>query len=293
MFERLTTPLGVPTFDRNRKKLSEASANGENPVEFCQAARMVRDVVSTLETITGLDRIWKHGLVHHGGPHYRLRGRVGPVSIGEDECLIFGKLIGHFKPAHCFIIGNGFGMSSATIAKIMEANGGQSVITLDNRSEGDGERCFQIAEQLRVRLDCRILQNKAGSSPQDIERASEGCLLDLAFIDGGHLHPQATEDFLGIQPSLKQDAILCWHDYWLEGVSRSVAKAQSVGYRCAKIESSCEMVIGTKSDSVFRRIDSLFDDLSEPTPRHHPLAHCKRYGPFIWPAIKARLRVGG
>src|SRR5207249_6239 len=117
--------------------------------------------------------------VHRGGPHYRLRGAIGPVSIGEDECAILGKLIARFRPLNCFIIGNGFGLSSAFIAKMMEANGGASVLTFDSKAEGDGERCFATAEELRLRIDCRILRNEHAVSPQDIERINEGTLYDF------------------------------------------------------------------------------------------------------------------
>ena len=87
------------------------------------ARSLVQRIVVTLESIAGLDQIWKRGVVHRGGPHYRLRGSVGPVSIGEDECFILATLIARLRPAHCFVIGNGFWLSSAFIAKMMEANG--------------------------------------------------------------------------------------------------------------------------------------------------------------------------
>src|SRR5688572_15930649 len=102
------------------------------PTASDHASALVLRVVTALESIAGLERIWKRGVVHHGGPHYRLHGTTGPVSIGEDECLILGRLIARFRPARCFIIGNGFGFSSAFIAKMMEANEGVSVITLDS-----------------------------------------------------------------------------------------------------------------------------------------------------------------
>src|SRR5262245_56395794 len=115
---------------------------------------LIQSIVISLDSITGLDRIWNRGVIHRGGPHYRLRGTIGPVSIGEDECLILGTLITHFTPARCFVIGNGFGLSSVFIARMMEANGGESVITLDSKKEGDGERCFETAERLRILTHC-------------------------------------------------------------------------------------------------------------------------------------------
>jgi predicted O-methyltransferase YrrM len=250
----------------------------------------VQRIVVTLESIAGLDRIWKRGVVHRGGPHYRLRGSIGPVSIGEDECLILGTLIARLKPAHCFVIGNGFGLSSAFIAKMMEANGGLSVTTLDSKVEGDGERCFEAAEQLRVRMDCRILRNEHGVSPQDIDKTAGGRTYDLIFIDGDHAHPQPTRDFRGVRPLLSQNGVLLWHDYWFAGVSHSVTEAQRSGYRCVKVNSSCEMVFGTRDDGVYRDIEALFDEAVTPSPRRHPWARLMLSRSFLWATLTSHLR---
>jgi predicted O-methyltransferase YrrM len=254
-----------------------------------QARVLVRRVVAAVESIAGIERIWKRGVVHAGGPHYRLAGTTGPVSIGEDECLILGELIARFRPGNCFIIGNGFGLSSAFIAKMMETNGGVSVITLDSMGEGDGQRCFETAEQLRIRMDCGILHSKQGISPQDIDNAVESTWYDLILIDGDHSHPQVINDFRGIQHLLRKESILCWHDSWLAGVFESVAEAQRVGYQCVKVNSSCEMAFGTRDDAVFREIGRLFDDAEVPRRRSHPLARLMLSGSFIWGVVKAHL----
>jgi len=259
------------------------------PASSDQARAVVLRVVTALESIAGLERIWRRGVVHRGGPHYRLAGTTGPVSIGEDECLILGCLISRFRPARCFIIGNGFGFSSAFIAKMMEANGGVSVVTLDNMAEGDGRRCFETAAQLRSRLDCRILHSKVGVSPQDIDSAAGPFTYDLILIDGDHAHPQVINDFRGVQHLVGSRTILCWHDYWLPGVFESVAEAQRVGYRCLKVNSSCELAFGTREVEVFREIGLLFGDAEPPTRRSHPLARLMLTRSFIWGAIKAQL----
>lgn len=257
--------------------------------DCAQAPALLRQVVASLYSIDRLERIWKRGIVHGGGPHYRLSGTTGPVSIGEDECLILGTLIERFRPSNCFVIGNGFGLSSAFIAGMMEANGGTSVVTLDNLTEGDGERCFDTAEQLRHRLESRILRNNRGSSPQDILRTVESASYDLVFIDGDHRHPHVIDDCRGVQPLLRQDSVVCWHDYWLRGVSESVADAERAGYQCLKVNSSSEMVFGTRDEAVFRDIASLFEDAEPPIRRRHPLARLALSRSFVWGAMKARL----
>jgi predicted O-methyltransferase YrrM len=247
-------------------------------------------IIDSLEAIAGLDRIWTRGLVHRGGPHYRLRGSAGPVTIGEDECLLLGDLIAHFRPKTCFVIGNGFGLSSIYIATVMEANCGASVITLDSKTEGNGELCFRMAEQLCARMGCRILRNEQGYSPQDIEKTIPGDLLDLTLIDGDHSHPQATRDFLGVQRFIGEHGIVCWHDFWLAGVAKSVEEAQRHGYHCVKVNTSCEMVLGTKNERVYRELQSLFGATEAPRPRKRPLARMRVSGSFWWFTIRAALQ---
>ena len=190
----------------------------------------------------------------------------GPVSIGADECEVFATIISHFQPKHCFMIGNGFGLSSAFIALAMEAHNGQSVITLDNCQEGNGARCFQTAEQLRQRLACRFLKHKLGVSPQDIAQVVEANAYDLVFIDGDHSHPQASRDFDGVRALVPHSGIIVWHDYWLRGVAESVAAAQQAGYHCLQIPSSSEMVLGTRDDAVLSQLQSLFPAAVPPAP---------------------------
>ena len=259
---------------------------GQEKVDKAYMAQLIKDIVQGLDEITGLDTVWKKGIVHTGGPHYRLKGTLGPVSLGEDECMVFGQLVDEFRPSNCFIIGNAFGMSSVFIAKIMESYGARSVITLDSKSEGDGERCFEAAAKLRERMNCRILKNKSGWSPRDIHQTVEDESYDLIFIDGDHSHPQVTLDLEGVQYLARQDTILCWHDYWLAGVPESVQAAQESGYHCIKINSSCEIVFGTRSEAVFKRIKATFSNTEEPHKRFRPKAYLKLFYILLLGAIK-------
>ena len=70
-------------------------------------------VIGALDSVAETTMVWPKGLLNPGGPHRRLKGHQYPISIGEDECLVFGKLIESLRPAHCYIIGNAFGFSSA------------------------------------------------------------------------------------------------------------------------------------------------------------------------------------
>ncbi len=236
---------------------------------------LIDDILTHLDRIAGLDTLWRRGAVHRGGPHYRLRGTVGPVSIGMDECRVFGRLIESLRPKRCFIIGNAFGLSSAFIAKMMERCGGLSIVTLDNQSEGDGERNAAIAESLRLHLSCDLLVNRKGSSPEDVPRAAAGQSFDLILIDGLHRHPQVTRDFVGVSDIAAPDAVFCWHDYWMFGIPQSVAEAQRRGIRCVKINTSCEIVMGTRDVDLFTRIEALYDNTEAPRKRLRPAAFLK------------------
>lgn len=260
-----------------------------NVSEKREMTSLVRELVQNLDEIAGLDVVWKHGVVHQGGPHYRLRGTLGPISLGEDECLVFGRLVEEFHPRNCFIIGNAFGMSSVFISKMMEQYEGQSVITLDSKSEGNGERCYQTALKLHERMGCRILKNKWGWSPQDINGEAEDSLYDLIFIDGDHSHPQVTRDFEGVQPLVHDETIICWHDYWMEGIPESVEVAEANGFHCVKVNSSCEIVLGTKSETVFKRINTLFNNTEKPRKRRRPVAYLKLYNALFVGAVKTYL----
>jgi predicted O-methyltransferase YrrM len=233
------------------------------------------EIVEHLNSIAGVEPIWKRGIFHTGGPHYRIKGMVGPASIGEDECVVFGRLIEEFKPANCFIIGNAFGLSSTFIAKMMEQHGGQSVITLDSKSGGDGERCFSAAESLRLALNCRLLTNKVGWSPQDNHAAAGPGPYDLIFIDGNHSHPQVTRDFEGVQQLTHDQTMIVWHDAIIRGVRKSIEAAQAAGYHCLKINTSAEMVVGTRSQAVFERLRPLYANAEQFQMRRPPTEYLK------------------
>ena len=217
----------------------------------------IKSIVEALHDVVETSVIWPRGLVNRGGPHRRIRGKATPISIGEDECEVFGKLIDTFKPKDCFIVGDGFGFSSAYIGKAMMENGGQSVITLDAQVEG-GEYCAEISQQLTDRLELSIVEHKKGFSPQDVPASVESDAYEMIFIDGKHSHPQVTHDFDGVLPYSDDKTIFVWHDFWIRGIPESVDVARREGVRCLWIPTSCEMVVGTKDDALFEQIYELF-----------------------------------
>jgi predicted O-methyltransferase YrrM len=234
-------------------------------------------VVATLESITETRIVWRDGLMNPGGPHRRLRGMISPISIGEDECNVFRRLIEAVRPRHAFLIGNAFGFSSAYIAHMMEANGGESVVTLDSQTEGDGLRCARIAQQLADELRLSILTSKQGTSPQDVSTAVLADDHDLVFIDGLHAHPQVTQDFEAILPFTRPEAIFVWHDYWVPGVPQGVEAARARGVRALYLPTSCEMVLGTRDEMVFNRLRAVYPEAREELPAYGRLTPLRVY----------------
>jgi predicted O-methyltransferase YrrM len=219
----------------------------------------LKRVVSALDGLAEVGFVWPKGLLNPGGPHRRLRGHHYPISIGEDECLVFGKLIEAFRPEHCYIIGNAFGFSSAYIADVMKRMGGKSVITLDNQSEGAGQKAAAIAQALSDALGVsELLKNKKGSAPADIPVTVEQKAYDLVFIDGLHRHPQVTHDFDGVLPYCDERGIVVFHDSWIIGVPEAVQRAKERGFRCLWVPTSCEMILATRDPERWQRLQALF-----------------------------------
>ena len=254
---------------------------------------LLRQVATALDSIAETSVIWKKGLLNPGGPHRRLKGNLMPVSIGEDECLVFGEVIRALRPTQCFIIGNAFGFSAAYIASVMRDNGGKRVVTLDSQSEGAGVRCAEIAQKLLERLDLgTILVNKKGWSPKDVPTAVEAPVHELVFIDGDHSHPQVTLDFDAVLPFIDDTSVVAFHDGWIRGIPEAVEHARAKGFRCLWVPTSCEMILGTRDAAMFGRLQALFPRGVE---EHAPPSYARSYAiaarelfRFGWDQVRRR-----
>jgi hypothetical protein len=141
----------------------------------------------------------------------------------------------------------------------MKAHGGKSVVTLDNQSEGAGQKSAAIAQALSEKLGVAdVLRNKKGSSPEDIASTVEQPSYDLIFIDGLHRHPQVSHDFDGVLPYSPPSGIVVFHDSWIIGVPEAVARAKQAGFRCLWIPTSCEMILATRDGQRFAELQKLF-----------------------------------
>lgn len=243
-------------------------------------------VNTALDGLEGVELVWRHGLLHQGGPHRRLAGMFSPISIGEDECAALGRLITQFRPARCLVIGNGFGFSACYLAYKMRDLDGISVVAMDNQGEGDGRRCAEVARELTNKLTLGLLRNVGAQSPEDIEDAVEGRVNDLILIDGNHHHPQPTRDFEGALPVTSSKGIIVWHDFWLWGVAQGIEVARKRGFRTLWLPTSCELVLGTRDNLTFQTLRTLFPFGIEDRP-----AHWKSFGQLILWSTKVSYRV--
>jgi predicted O-methyltransferase YrrM len=246
-------------------------------------------VVNALNEVTETSLVWERGLINKGGPHRVLTGTFLPISIGEDECAVFGRLIEQFRPQHAFIVGNAFGFSSAYIADMMRQHGGQKVVTLDSEVEGRGRDCAAVARQLASKLELNLLVNKKGRSPADTAWAVENNQQDLVFIDGDHSHPQVTRDFESILPFTHSQTIFVWHDFWWSGILPCLQVAQSQGLRWLWLPTSCEMVLGVRDEATFAALQKMFPDGVENQEPHSPLLApamlAKEYARQAWEVV--------
>ncbi len=250
-------------------------------------------VVTALDKVARTSLVWPRGLINPGGPHRVLAGTLLPVSIGEDECAVFGRLIERFRPAHTFIVGNAFGFSSCYIADVMSQHGGQSVVTLDSEVEGRGRDCAAVARRLADTLQLNLLRNKKGRSPEDTARAVETDCHDLVFIDGDHRHPQVMRDFEGILPYTDEHTIFVWHDFWMTGIVPCLRLAESRGMKWMGLPTSCEMILGTRDAGIFSELRDMFPAGIENQSPHSPLLApaiiAKIIAQQVWESITYRL----
>jgi predicted O-methyltransferase YrrM len=237
-------------------------------------------------------KVWPDGLMHKGGPHRRLEGMVSPISIGEDECLVFGRLIKALRPKRVFVIGNAFGLSAVYMARCMEEFGGESLVTLDSQAEGDGMKCADVARRVQNRLGLKVLTQKKGQSPEDVAGAVANPVHDLIFIDGLHAHPQVTLDLEACLPFASQQTVFVWHDFWIPGVPESVEVARQKGFRCAFVPTSCEMVVGARDPEVAARIFEILPESVEAPFQHGRFeamgVAAKLVGDYTWRRLRGR-----
>lgn len=148
----------------------------------------------------------------------------GPdVSMSCAELYTVRKVIEHFRPGGCFIVGNAFGFSATYIAAVMSDNGGQRVVTIDS-VVGDGAlRQHAIATRLVAKANFPIpLVHTVGLSPQDLRSCCFNDVYDLVVIDASHGKDDVYADYAGIRAFSRFDTLFVFHDTAILGVAPAI-----------------------------------------------------------------------
>jgi predicted O-methyltransferase YrrM len=245
--------------------------------------RHIRAISKALNELANVRTLWSRGCVNKGGPHRRLAGSPTPVSIGEDECEVFGAVIERFKPKHCYIVGNAFGFSAAYIALAMRDIGAEHVVALDAELEGDGVDLANVARGLAKNLQVDLLHIKKGFSPQDVPATVEVDKYDLIFIDGNHNAPYVRNDLHGLLPYMHDETVVVFHDFFLDGVRDGVEAALASGLHCLWLPTSCEMVVATRSETRLQQLREIFPKgAGVPSHRRKVSLHPEKGSYWFW-----------
>jgi predicted O-methyltransferase YrrM len=172
-------------------------------------------VLGRKETARGGGTSWGYRLI--SCPGYDSGGKPTGTSIGDDEIRIFYDICQLIQPRHSLVIGNGFGVSAFALALGWPEG---EVVAMDNWSEGEAGI---VARDLSLKICHAAGMSKrvtifTGTSPADIPAAVRPWLeggmdkLDLAFIDGLHTDAAAAADFQGLQPYLRPQSVVLWHN---------------------------------------------------------------------------------
>jgi predicted O-methyltransferase YrrM len=138
-----------------------------------------------------------------------------------DQPLLLG-LCTQLRPKKIVEIGVASGWSGALFVEALEHNGGTGEYVgvdlspdyyLDpSRKTGSAISELFPATQVSVRL---LLGKLAIEVVDEIGRG-----IDLAFVDGNHMHPWAMLDFLTLLPLLSKDSWVLFHDLHLSTIER-------------------------------------------------------------------------
>jgi len=151
---------------------------------------------------------------------------ISPLEVYFLECLA------QAKPAdRIFVIGNSYGWSTLALAL---ANKGAEVVAIDAGFDLNTITGIDVTNRLAERLGLNLRVVKA-VSPQDVGAVVTDLLghIDLAFVDGYHTPEQIVLDWRAVQPFLRPDSAVLFHDVvfceLLAGFEKIVAESGWTG----------------------------------------------------------------
>jgi len=209
---------------------------------------------------------------------HKLKNRVFPYSLTDEEGLILYKLVTDAKLLNGYEIATAFGYSSFYLGMAFKKNGGQLVsvdayveeaeenfiydeatarkraeMFLELRQSGDWEKLpeglkFALTGSKELGIE-NTVRYEVGFSPASIPSLLEGKVLDFAFIDGGHFGQQPCLDIDAVVPYMNLErCIMMFHDTQCEAVAKGVFHAaQRIGGDIHSINTRNRLVVVSRN----------------------------------------------
>lgn len=138
--------------------------------------------------------------------------KPGWGTVAPDELDYIQSLIRQHRPTHFLEIGMASGMSTGFIARFLEANGGQTLTSVDHDDTFFGDTSkpngFLVPTLYKgTGVEVRLEKFKTALDVGGFRRTWE-----MAFIDANHQHPWPMLDTLAVAPYLTGAKVLIHHD---------------------------------------------------------------------------------
>lgn len=149
--------------------------------------------------------------------------------VNHRDGLLLWDLVEAVRPRAVVEVGVSSGVSSALLASALRRFAGPTdqhprLLSVDiasrchfDASRTIGEAIAEINPVLASEIELRT-----GWSAVDAARACEVGSVDLAFIDGNHLHPAPTLDLIALLPVMRPGAWVALHDIELPHIAKAV-----------------------------------------------------------------------
>ena len=183
------------------------------------------------------------------GRHFKLPGTERPLSVSATEARFLTNVACLLDSTTILEIGTGFGYSSTWLAwGLSLCTEPGAIHTVDDLTEGNlGERGLKIARELWTRMGVEhLVKMVCGTSPQVLNELSY-LGADLVFIDGEHRGEQPLLDYRAALAHLASDGCIVFHDVQEKyDVDAAVLAAESDGFTCITLNTSCEPVVAVR-----------------------------------------------
>lgn len=197
-----------------------------------EVMRRIRPMQDALELVQE-----EHALDDFDKSH-KLPDRAFPYSCTDEEGLALYHVVASNGLRCGYEVATAFGYSTAFLGLAAQRSGGELVTmdcfveefkesfsyepdelaramaqTIADVREGRYPRGLEMANENLATLGLQdVVILTLGISPDHVDRALDGRILDFAFIDGGHFDGQPRRDFAAVAPYLGDHCAVFFHD---------------------------------------------------------------------------------